>query len=131
MTNMKFIKNVGRVINIGTAGGQTKGSSGYTFQFIQKHTEKLVSSLLQFGYPKDEESFIEKRFKLYDTIFLNVLHNNKTAGDKIFAALFEKNPADRVLRFLDNESVLEDEINLIGTLPVGMFMKAGLQEMFK
>lgn len=131
MTNMKFIKNVGRVINIGTAGGQTKGSSGYTFQFIQKHTEKLVSSLLQFGYPKDEESFIEKRFKLYDTIFLNVLHNNKTAGDKIFAALFEKNPADRVLRFLDNESVLEDEINLMGTLPVSMFMKAGLQEMFK
>lgn len=131
MTNMKFVKSVGRVINIGTAGGHTKGSSGYTFQFIQKHTEKLVSSLLQFGYPKVEESLMEKRFKLYDTIFLNVLHNNKTAGDKIFADLFEKNPADRVLRFLDNESVLEDEINLIGTLPVGMFMKAGLQEMFK
>ncbi len=131
MTNMKFVKSVGRVINIGTAGGQTKGSSGYTFQFIQKHTEKLVSSLLQFDYLKDEESFMDKRFKLYDTIFLNVLHNNKTSADKIFADMFEKNPPDRVLRFLDNESVLEDEINLIGTLPVGIFLKAGLQEMFK
>lgn len=131
MTNMKFVKQVERVINIGTAGGQTKGSSGYTFQFIQKHTEKLVSSLLQYGYPKDEEAFIDKRFKFYDTTLLNILVNKKLAGDKIFADLFQKNPAERVLRFLDNESTFEDEINIMGTLPIGVFMKAAFQEIFK
>lgn len=131
MTNMKFVKSVGRVINIGTAGGQTKGSSGYTFQFIQKHTEKLAAALLQYGFPKEEESFMEKRFKLYDSTLLNVLINNKIPGDKIFAGLFKKNPVDRVFRFLDNETTLEDEINIMGTFPGTVFMKAAFREMFK
>lgn len=131
MTNMKFVKRVGRVINIGTAGGQTKGSSGYTFQFIQKHSDKIVSDLLQYGYVTNSESFLEKRFNLYDSTLLNILSGNKLGGDKIFSDLFSKNPVDRVLRFLDNETTLEDEINLMGTLPQGVFMKAALQEMFK
>ncbi|MEJ7680092.1 MAG: lycopene cyclase family protein [Segetibacter sp.] len=90
MTNIDFVKQIGKVINIGTAGGQTKGSSGYTFQFIQKHTEKLVSDLLKYGHPKNDESFMEKRFKIYDSTLLNILSNNKLPGDKIFANLFEK-----------------------------------------
>jgi hypothetical protein len=36
-----------------------------------------------------------------------------------------------VLRFLDNETTFEDEINLMGTLPQGVFMKAAWQEIFK
>lgn len=131
MTNIKFVKNIGRVINIGTAGGQTKSSTGYTFQFIQKHTKKLVSSLLKNGLPKDEEAFKEKRFTFYDTILLNILHGNKIPGDQIFTDLFKNNPVDRIFRFLDNESSVEDEINLMGTLPGTKFMKAALNEMFK
>ena len=131
MTNIDFVKQIGRVINIGTAGGQTKGSSGYTFQFIQKHTEKLVLDILKYGYPKNEESFIDKRFKIYDSTLLNILSNEKLPGDKIFADLFQKNPVDRVLRFLDNETTLEDEINVMGTMPSGVFMKAAFHEIFK
>jgi lycopene beta-cyclase len=131
MTNMKFIKRIGKVINIGTAGGQTKASSGYTFQFIQKHTQQLVLDLLQDGHPKEHESLTGKRFKFYDTTLLNILHTGKLPGDKIFADLFQKNPTDRVLRFLDNESSFEDEINLMGTLPQGIFLKAAMQEIFK
>jgi lycopene beta-cyclase len=52
------------------------------------------------------------------------------ACDKILSDLFQKNPSDRVLRFLDNESTLEDEINLMGTLPQGVFIKAAFQELF-
>ncbi|WP_018611392.1 lycopene cyclase family protein [Segetibacter koreensis] len=131
MTDVTFVKQVGRVINIGTAGGQTKGSTGYTFQFVQKHSEKLVADLLKYGYPKNEESIREKRFKIYDSTLLHILSNNKLPGDKIFAALFKKNPVDRVLRFLDNETTLEDEINVMGTLPQVTFMKAALQALFK
>lgn len=131
MTNMKFVKQVGRVINIGTAGGQTKGSSGYTFQFIQKHSEKLVSELLRFGYPKNEDDFTDGRFKIYDSTLLNVLSKEKVPGDKIFENLFRKNPVDRVLRFLDNESSFEDEINIMATMPRSVFLKAALQEIFK
>ena len=131
MTNIRFVKNIGKVINIGTAGGQTKGSTGYTFQFIQKHTEKLVQSLLKYGHPKDEEALKEKRFKFYDTVLLNILDGNKIPGNEIFTDMFEKNPVDRIFRFLDNETTLEDEINLMGTLPANRFMKAALNEIFK
>ena len=31
---------------IGTAGGQTKASSGYTFQFIQKQSQQIVDYLI-------------------------------------------------------------------------------------
>ncbi|GEO10694.1 lycopene cyclase family protein [Segetibacter aerophilus] len=131
MTNMKFVKRVGKVINIGTAGGQTKGSSGYTFQFIQKHSDKIVADLLQYGDVSENKSLLQKRFNFYDSTLLNILSGEKLAGDKIFSDLFGKNPAERVLRFLDNETTFEDEINLMGTLPQGVFMKAAWQEIFK
>jgi lycopene beta-cyclase len=35
------------IINIGTAGGYTKASSGYTFQFIQKNCEIITKNLLK------------------------------------------------------------------------------------
>ena len=47
MTNYKFSKGEKRIINIGTAGGQTKASSGYTFQFIQKHAAKIIDAIVQ------------------------------------------------------------------------------------
>lgn len=131
MTNVNFVKQLGKVINIGTAGGQTKASSGYTFQFIQKHAEKLVSEILKYGFPKNEESLVEKRFKVYDSTLLNILSNNTLPGDKIFTDLFKKNPIDRVFRFLDNETTLEDEINVMGTMPQSIFVKAALREIFK
>ena len=131
MTNIKFLKRVDNVINIGTLGGQTKGSSGYTFQFIQKHSDKLIDDLLKNGMVEDSESFSNKRFKFYDSTLLNILSGKKLTGEKIFSDLFGKNPAERVLRFLDNETTLEDEINLMAALPQIPFMKAAMQELFK
>ena len=131
MTNVKFLNNEERVTYIGTAGGQTKGSSGYTFQFIQKHSDKIVDNLLTKKFPINSNSFFQKRFGFYDATLLNILATNKYPSDKIFATLFEKNPIDRVLRFLDNESSLEDDIKIMSTLPKRVFMKAAFEEMFK
>lgn len=131
MTNIKFTKNIGRVINIGTAGGQTKASSGYTFRFIQKQAQQLVNDLVTNNEVRNHSSMFERRFQLYDSTLLNILHNNTLGGDRIFADLFKKNPADRVLRFLDNESDLEDELNIMGSVPSGVFMKAAFSEIFK
>lgn len=41
----KTIKNSERIVNIGTAGGFTKASTGYTFQFVQKHVSQIVDRL--------------------------------------------------------------------------------------
>lgn len=131
MTNHVFPSVQGRVVYIGIAGGQAKGSSGYAFQFIQKRTASVVKDLKNKRIPKADEGFVAKKFRLYDSVLLNVLHHKKMNGDQIFAAIFQKNQPQRVLRFLDNETSLWDDLHIMNSVPTGIFLKAALQELFR
>ena len=126
MTNYKFCPQQQNIINLGTAGGQTKGSSGYTFNFIQKHSKAIVDSLIETGRPF--VSSASKRFHFYDSVLLKVLENKLMPGKKLFTDLFEKNPVDKVFKFLDNETTLAEEIKIISTLPTIPFLKAGIRQ---
>jgi len=126
MTNEKFhFKKNGW--QIGTAGGQTKASSGYTFQFIQKQSQAIVEHLLA-GKPLQSIRSTPGRFRFYDNTLLYILYHNKLPGDKIFSRLFQKNKPQQVLRFLDNESSLAEELKIISTLPTLPFLKAALKQ---
>ena len=131
MTNYNFSKGEGRVINIGTAGGQTKGSSGYTFQFIQKHTDKIITALTSEKDPLIMQTMLEKRFHLYDSILLNVLYNKKMSGDKLFTQLFQKNSPKNILKFLDNETSFKEELKIMNSVSLGKFLPAAIKEIFK
>lgn len=124
MTNHRFQTRKNNIINIGTAGGQTKASSGYTFQFIQKHSASIVNLLKKTGKPYDENAEVPKRFHFYDTILLNILQGKTYPGKDIFVELFKKNEPQAVLRFLDNESSLKSELKIISSLPKWPFLKA-------
>ena len=126
MTNHRFIRNKENIINIGTAGGQTKASSGYTFRFIQKNSAAIVQQLINTGDP-----FIQNekgRFHFYDSILLNILYHNRLPGKGIFTDLFKKNKTQTVLRFLDNESSFAEELKLISSLPTWPFLKAAFRQ---
>lgn len=131
MTNHIFPSIEGKVVYIGIAGGQAKGSSGYAFQFIQKRTAGVVDALKNNRVPKADNSFATKKFRLYDSVLLNVLHYKKLNGDQIFASIFQKNPPQRVLRFLDNETSLWDDLHIMNSVPTGIFLKAAFQEIFR
>ncbi|QEC68002.1 lycopene cyclase [Panacibacter ginsenosidivorans] len=131
MTNFPFSKGEGSIVNLGTAGGQTKASSGFTFRFIQKHTDVIIKALIQKKDPHIDTAFIQKRFAVYDNTLLNILHHKKLSGDKIFADLFKKNPPQRVLRFLDNETNLSEELKLMSTVPTAVFLPAAVRELFR
>lgn len=128
MTNYNFTRSENNIINIGTAGGQTKASSGYTFQFIQKQSALITDALLQTGKPLVPKT--KKRFHFYDSVLLNVLATAKLPGDKVFTDLFSKNNVIDIFNFLDNESNLLQEIRIINTLPTMPFLHAGLKEFF-
>jgi lycopene beta-cyclase len=130
MTNYPYEWGDGGIIHIGTAGGQTRPSSGYTFQFIQKQSARLVSSLLQKGIPLAVNGFGEKRAHWYDGILLRILSKGSLPGDVIFSTLFRKNKANDILQFLDNETSLQQELKIISVLPKGVFVKAALQQVF-
>lgn len=127
MTNHRFPVQEGNIINIGSAGGQTKGSSGYTFRFIQKHSAAIVQQLASGKKPIWQQT--KRRFHFYDSILLQILKHKKLSGEKIFSALFKKNKPRQVLRFLDNESSLSDDLKIISSLPTWPFLKAALKQL--
>jgi lycopene beta-cyclase len=130
MTNYAFSKGEGRITNIGIAGGYTKSSSGYTFQFIQKHTAKITEVLMHENNPLLTQTFFEKRFNLYDSILLNVLHHKKMSGDKLFAQLFKKNSVQSIFKFLDNETSLKEELKIMNSVSLKTFLPAAIKEIF-
>ena len=133
MTTQRFHWYANGAFNIGTAGGQTKGSSGYTFQFIQKRSAQLAALLQSSSdWSKLTSTLLKvsgdaERFHFYDRVLLHVLASNYCPGDQVFATLFEKNPAHRVFQFLDNETNLLQELQIISSLPTWPFLKAALK----
>jgi lycopene beta-cyclase len=128
MTNEKFTNYRDGVFHIGTAGGQTKASSGYTFQFIQKQSDKIME-YLPSGAGLSILPDTPKRFRFYDNTLLHILYYNKLPGRDIFTRLFRKNKPQQVLKFLDNESTLREELGIISTLPTWPFLKAAVQSL--
>ena len=127
MTNHRFSPGSGRVVNLGTAGGQTKASSGFTFQFIQKHSEAILKRLRAGKSPVVDTW--SRRFAFYDSVLLHILYHEKLPGDLVFGRLFEKNKPQEILRFLDNESSLAGELKVIASLPTWPFLKAALRQL--
>jgi lycopene beta-cyclase len=128
MTDATFQKSDSNIIHIGTAGNQTKASSGYTFQFIQKQTATIVEQLLNNKCPNTKKQWNDKKFQLFDKVLLNVLSNHKMPGHAVFAAIFKKNKPQTVLRFLDNETSLFEDIKIMQSVPINIFLPAAIEE---
>ncbi len=118
-----------RIVNMGTAGGFTKASSGYTFQFIQKNTAKIVSKLNNGDDPNQELTFRDKMFQWYDRTLLDVIISKRLTGKAIFARMFKRLPIERILRFLGNESSIPDDLKIITNLPIKPFLIAGIKQL--
>lgn len=118
-----------RIYNIGTAGGFTKASSGYTFQFIQKHTAEIIHSLKNNEVLFQAPNFGEKIFQWYDKVLLDVILENKTSGKQIFSIMFRNMSADNILTFLGNESNLWDDIKIMIRLPIHHFLVSGFKQL--
>jgi len=130
MTNENFPYFKNGMYFIGTAGGQTKASTGYTFRFIQKQADEIVARLILKGnLSKKIKS--KKRFLFYDNTLLHILSKKLLDGKLIFSILFKKNKASDIFKFLDNESTLREEMKLLNSLPKKIFIKAGFSEFIK
>ena len=127
MTNYSFVEGAGNLINIGVAGGQVKGSSGYAFHFIQEKTKTIVTDLVAGKNPLRARTFTQKKFQLYDSVLLRVLQDQKLDGATIFTAIFSNNPPDRVFRFLNNESSLVDDLHIMSSVPTRIFLPTAIQ----
>jgi lycopene beta-cyclase len=129
MTNLHFPQQEGRLFYIGTAGGQTKASTGYTFQFIQKQSTAIVQRLAKGASPLVPAP--PKRFRFYDGVLLRVLQERKMPGADVFYRMFRRNKAIRVLKFLDNETNLWEELQIMNASKKSVFIPAALKQLLR
>lgn len=125
----RSIPNTNNVIHLGTAGGFTKASSGYTFQFIQKHTEAIVNALKAGNSPIVHSSFRDKTFEWYDRTVLEVILSNRMTGKEIFTQMFSQVPMTKILAFLGNESTVLEDIQIMTKLPLAPFLVSGIKQL--
>jgi lycopene beta-cyclase len=114
-------KNEGKTINIGSAGGMTRLSTGYTFLNIQEHSKYIVKNIDTIG--KTKAYNIGRKYQLLDKIFLKVLENHPEKMPNIFFNMF-KTSSDTAIKFLSNKSNVFEDINIISKMPKLIFMKA-------
>ena len=130
MSLAKFKQNPKmNVINIGTSGGYTKASSGYTFQFIQKNVFEIVENLKKENNPIQKMSFKNKIYRWYDRTLINVLLSKKMTGKEVFTIMFKKNSAQKILAFLGNESTIIEDILIMKNFPKIPFLIAGIRSL--
>jgi len=115
------IKNNNKTIYIGSAGGMTRLSTGYTFLNIQEHSKYIVENIDKIE--KIKMYSIGKKYHFLDKIFLRVLKNNPDKMPKIFFEMF-KTSSSCVIKFLSNKSNIFEDINIIRRMPKLIFMRA-------
>lgn len=129
MAESEFINPFGeRVINIGTAGGYSKPSTGFTFYFIQQRTKNIIDNLLK-GKAPEEIQIKNSRHKYYDKILLDVMDKKQIAAKDIFEILFRKNDVRAILAFLNEETTLIQDLRIMNSVPKLKFIPSALKKM--
>ena len=108
-------------INIGTAGGMTRLSTGYTFLNIQEHSKYICKNIENITNVKKFE--IDKKYQFLDDIFLGVLDKNPEMMPDIFFKMFNTSPKT-VIKFLSNKSNFFEDLSIIFKMPKLTFIRA-------
>ena len=117
--NIDYIKKPNQ-INIGTVGGMTRLSTGYTFLNIQEHSKYIRKNLDNI---QNASLFtLGKKYQFLDNIFLKVLKNNPKDMGQIFFKMFGC-PSETVVNFLSNKSNLREDLSIISKMPKLKFLR--------
>ena len=114
-------KNEKNKINIGTAGGMTRLSTGYTFLNIQEHSKYIRENIDNISNAKKFE--IDRKYQFLDEIFLRVLEKNPEKMSDVFFRMFKTSPKT-VIKFLSNKSNFLEDLSVIFKMPKLIFIKA-------
>lgn len=127
MTAHRFPRRIGtRIHVIGTLGGETRPSTGYTFLRVQRYSRALAASLT--GADTDPGKVHPWRYGPLDRVFLRLLRERPEGCPGIYARMFAGTPPDPLVRFLTESSSYLDDARLIGALPKLPFLRLAAGE---
>ena len=112
-----------KIVNMGTMGGVTKPSTGYTFKRIQDQTDTIMEGLLSGNGPT-VKSPSPKRFQAYDLWLLQIIHDHPADALEVFHQLFKRNSVDEIFRFLGEQTDLLQDLKIMKSVPYLPFLRA-------
>ena len=115
----KNIKKINQM-EIGTAGGMTRLSTGYTFMNIQDQSKYIRENFENIE--KVDNFTINSKYKFLDNIFLKVLKKNSGKMPEIFFKMFNCSPST-VINFLSNKSNIYEDFSIILKMPKLVFLR--------
>jgi lycopene beta-cyclase len=124
ITDQLYPRRLGRrVMAIGMKGGRIKPTTGFAFTRVQSDSAAIVQSLLEHDQPFEipEDSV---RYRLYDSMLLDIMEREPERIQSIFAMLFKRNTIEHVLSFLDEQASLRYNLHMFANLPQAPFLQA-------
>ena len=115
----KNIKKMNQM-EIGTAGGMTRLSTGYTFMNIQDQSKYIRENFESIE--KVDNFTINSKYEFLDNIFLKVLKKNSGKMPEIFFKMFNCSPST-VINFLSNKSNIYEDFSIILKMPKLVFLR--------
>ncbi|WP_018828280.1 lycopene cyclase family protein [Salinispora pacifica] len=112
-----------RVVRLGTGGGATRPSTGFTFAAMHRQAGQIAAALAAGRAPVPAPAY-PRRHRWLDAVALRALDRGPLAGPDFFDRLFDRNPTDRVLRFLDGTTSPAEEAALMGTTRLAPMLAA-------
>jgi lycopene beta-cyclase len=128
MTDARFRPRAGRrVFRVGTAGGATRPSTGYTFSGVRRQTAAVARALARGRAPVPPVPH-RRRHLAMDAVMLRALDTGRVRGAEFFAGLFAANRLGDVLAFLDGGSRLPRELAMGLSTPVAAMSLTSLDQ---
>lgn len=110
MTDARFQRRGGpAVFRIGTAGGATRPATGYTFSAVQRQSRAIADAYRAGRTPLPPRPH-GWRARTMDAALLHGLARGTVTGADFFPRLFREVPTVRLLRFLDGETRLHEDV---------------------
>lgn len=107
------------VTPIGLAAGSAKPSSGYAFDFIQRHCRALIDDPMA-PMPRDWLATV------LDQILLDEMTKNPQLGAKLFRNMFDRNEGDRIARFMMEGASAADVTRIMASVPSFRLVAGGM-----
>lgn len=115
-------KNTKNIIHIGSAGGWTKASTGFTFKNSTKKSKELIEFI---QHHDDFRKWGKKnKFWFYDVLLIDILYRYNHLGGSLFTSIFKNGNATLIFKFLDEETSIFEDLLVIWKCPKIIFIKA-------
>ena len=83
-----------------------------------------MAALAATGHPPADPTGDQWQFRLFDTLLLDIMQRRGEMTRVIFSQLFQRNPVERIFRFLDESTSWVDNLRIMNSVSPGPFFRS-------